>query len=107
KLKAVLRLLHPSTTVIARRVGTALDAALVGEAALALEEQLHALAAALLALRARIAGHQTRLRLRGRQPLWAWGVTSRITVTARPAGWRERIAVSRAEPRPLTSPSTF
>src|SRR3954452_4119101 len=85
KLEAVLGLLHASTAVIARRVGTALDAALVGQATLALEEQLHALTAALLALGARIAGHQTRLRLRGRQPLWAWGVTSRITVTSRPA----------------------
>jgi hypothetical protein len=43
--------------VIARRVGAALDAALVGHAALALEEELLPLAAALLALWARIAGH--------------------------------------------------
>src|SRR3954454_21987988 len=57
KLQAVLGLLHASTAVVARRIGTALDAALVGEAALALEEELHALPAALLALRTRIAGH--------------------------------------------------
>jgi hypothetical protein len=37
--------------VLARRIGAALDAALVGEAALPLEEELLALAAALLALR--------------------------------------------------------
>ena len=36
--------------MVAGRVGAALDAALVGQAALALQEQLHALAAALLAL---------------------------------------------------------
>jgi hypothetical protein len=43
--------------VVARRIVPALDAALVREAALALEEQLHALAAALLALRGAVAGH--------------------------------------------------
>jgi hypothetical protein len=43
--------------VIAGRVGAALDAALVGEAALALEEELLALAAALLALGGGVAGH--------------------------------------------------
>jgi hypothetical protein len=43
--------------VLARRVGAALDAALVGEAALALEEELLPLAAALLALRTGIACH--------------------------------------------------
>jgi hypothetical protein len=43
--------------VVARRVVAALDGALVGEAALALEEELLALAAALLALRAGVAGH--------------------------------------------------
>src|SRR6187401_2985974 len=50
---------------LARRVGAPLDAALVGEAAGALEEQLLSLAAALLALGAGIARHQTLLRLRG------------------------------------------
>jgi hypothetical protein len=43
--------------VIAGRVGATLDAALVGEAALALEEELLALATALLALRGGVAGH--------------------------------------------------
>jgi hypothetical protein len=43
--------------MIARRIGAALDAALVGQAALALEEQLLALAAALLALGRGIACH--------------------------------------------------
>src|SRR3954453_18627003 len=50
QLDAVLRLLLATTAVISGRVGAALDAALVGEAALALEEQLLTLAAALLAL---------------------------------------------------------
>src|SRR5687768_10865983 len=44
---------------------------------------------------------QTLRRLRGRQPLWAWGVTSRTEMTSSPAAWRERIAVSRPEPGPL------
>jgi hypothetical protein len=43
--------------MLAGRVGAALDAALVGEAALALEEQLLALAAALLALRSGVTCH--------------------------------------------------
>src|SRR4051794_6034945 len=46
-------------------------------------------------------------RLRGRQPLCAWGVTSLTPVTSRPAAWRERIAVSRPEPGPFTKTSTF
>jgi len=47
--------------VLARRVAAALDRALLGEAALAFEEELHALAAALLALGGPVACHQTRL----------------------------------------------
>jgi hypothetical protein len=43
--------------VLAGRVGTALDGALVGEALLALEEELLALAAALAALGVGIPGH--------------------------------------------------
>jgi hypothetical protein len=43
--------------VIAGRVGATLDAALVGEATLALEEEFLTLASALLALRGSIAGH--------------------------------------------------
>jgi hypothetical protein len=43
--------------VLSRRVRAALDAALLGQAALALEEQLLSLAAALLALGAGVAGH--------------------------------------------------
>src|SRR3712207_443734 len=50
---------------------------------------------------------QTLRRLRGRQPLWACGVTSRMPVTSRPAAWSERIAVSRPEPGPFTKTSTF
>jgi hypothetical protein len=69
QLQPVLGLPHPPAAVLARRIGATLDAALVGEAALALEKQLLPLAAALLALGTGVAGHQTRLRLRGRQPL--------------------------------------
>src|SRR3546814_5330836 len=52
-------------------------------------------------------GGQTRRRLGGRQPLCAWGVTSWIDPTSRPAAVSERIAVSRPEPGPLTKTSTF
>ena len=50
QLDAVLGLLLAPAAVLAGRIRAALDAALVGQAALALEEQLLALAAALLAL---------------------------------------------------------
>src|SRR5213595_2512551 len=49
----------------------------------------------------------TLLRLRGRQPLCACGVTSLTPLTSRPAACSERIAVSRPEPGPLTNTSTF
>src|SRR4051794_26928235 len=106
QLKAVLGLLRAAASMLTGRIRPPLDAALVGEAALALQEELHALATALLALCSAISGHQTRLRLRGRQPLWACGVTSRMPVTSSPAAWRERMAVSRPEPGPLTNTST-
>src|SRR4029079_7600109 len=57
ELEQVLRLLDPAAAVLARRIAAALDRALVGEAALALEEQLHPLAAALLALRRTVSRH--------------------------------------------------
>src|SRR5207244_1383541 len=50
QLQQVLGLLDPSAAVLARRIRAALDGALLRQAALALEEQLHALPAALLAL---------------------------------------------------------
>src|SRR5262249_19761066 len=57
KLSPVLGLAHPAPSVLTRRVGAALDAALVREAARALEEELLALASALLALGGGIACH--------------------------------------------------
>ena len=57
QLHAVLALLLAAAPVLAGRVGAPLDAALVGQAALALEEELLALAAALLALGRGVAGH--------------------------------------------------
>ena len=57
QLQQVLGLLDAAAAVLTRRIGTALDGALLGEAALALEEQLHVLAAALLALGGDHAGH--------------------------------------------------
>src|SRR4051794_21776249 len=62
QLHAVLGLLLPSAAVVAGRVRAPLDAALVGQAALALEEQLLSLAAALLALRTSLSSHRCSLR---------------------------------------------
>src|SRR5215207_541697 len=50
---------------------------------------------------------QTRRRLGGRQPLWGTGVTSWMPWISRPVAWRERMAVSRPEPGPLTYTSTL
>src|SRR5260370_367702 len=49
QLDPVLGLAHAPAPVLTRRIGAALDPAFVGEAALALEEELLALSAALLA----------------------------------------------------------
>src|SRR6201996_5404962 len=50
--------------------------------------------------------HQTRRRLRGRQPLCGIVVTSRIEVTVKPAACSARSADSRPEPGPATSTSS-
>src|SRR5919106_1466019 len=50
---------------------------------------------------------QTRRRLGGRQPLWGTGVTSWMPWISRPVACRERMAVSRPEPGPLTYTSTL
>src|SRR5207247_842705 len=93
--------------VLTRRIAAALDGALLGQAALALQEELHALATTLLALRRRIAGHQTLRLFFGRTPLCACGETSLTPRISSPAAWSDRIAVSRPEPGPLTKTSTF
>src|SRR5205085_7347508 len=107
QLEQVLGLLDAAAAVLARLIAAALDGALLREAALALQEELHALPAADAALGAEIAGHYTRLRLRGLTPLWACGVTSFTPRISSPAAWSERIAVSRPEPGPLTKTSPF
>src|SRR6476469_5068598 len=107
QLQQVLALLDAAAAVLARRIGAALDGALLGQAALALEEELHALPAALLALRGTIASHYTRLRFFWRTPLCACGETSFTPRISKPAACSERIAVSRPEPGPLTNTSTF
>jgi hypothetical protein len=48
----------PAAAVLAGRIGAPLDATLVGQATLALEEELLSLAAALLALGAGVTRHQ-------------------------------------------------
>ena len=57
ELEEVLALLDAAAAVLARRVATALDRALLGQAALALQEELQAFAAALAALGRPVAGH--------------------------------------------------
>src|SRR4051794_18230166 len=57
QLHAVLGLLLAAAAVVARRVGPPLDAALVRQAALALEKELLPLTTALLALGARVTRH--------------------------------------------------
>src|SRR5512132_558319 len=57
KLEQVLGLLDAAASVLTRRITAALDRALLGQAALALEEELHALATALLALRRPVPCH--------------------------------------------------
>src|ERR687891_2932464 len=49
----------------------------------------------------------TRLRFRGRHPLWGTGVTSLMPRISRPVAARDRMAVSRPEPGPFTNTSTF
>src|SRR4051794_34796443 len=57
QLEQVLALLDAAAAVLTRRVRAALDGALLGEAALALQEELHAFAPADAALGAGISGH--------------------------------------------------
>src|SRR5271167_2792625 len=57
QLHAILALFHAPPPVLARRVGATLHPALVGQASLALEEQLLSLPAALLALWACVSCH--------------------------------------------------
>src|SRR6266508_2142949 len=57
ELEQVLGLLDAAAAVLARRIAAPLDRALLGQAALPLEEELHALSAALLALRGAVPGH--------------------------------------------------
>src|SRR5581483_464679 len=70
-------------------------------------EQLHALAAAQLADRCGVPGHQTLRRFGCRQPLCGIGVTSLMPTTSMPVFWMVRMAVSRPEPGPFTTTSTL
>src|SRR2546421_2502635 len=107
QLQQIFGLLDAAAAVLARRIRAPFDRTLLRQAALTLEEELHALPAALLALRGTVAGHYTRRLLRGRTPLCACGVTSFTPRISRPAACSERIAVSRPEPGPFTKTSTF
>src|SRR5699024_5269616 len=99
------QLLGAAPVVHTRGKGPALHGALVGVAAVALQEELLALSAALAADCSGISSHNsyssfsyTRRRLGGRQPLWGMGVTSLIRVTSRPTACRARMAASRPAP---------
>src|SRR5439155_11963899 len=107
QLEQVLGLTHPAAAVLAGRVRAALDRPLHRVALCALEEQLHLLAPAQPADRTRVAGHQTRRRFGGRQPLCGIGVTSLMPATSMPRFCNDRIAVSRPEPGPFTRTSTL
>src|SRR5581483_6574723 len=107
QLQQILALLDAAAAVLTRRIRAALDRALLRQAALALEEELHPLAPTDAALGSEIARHQTRLRLRGRTPLCACGETSLTPRISSPAACSERIAVSRPDPGPFTNTSTF
>src|SRR6478752_6084563 len=112
ELGEVLLLLDPPTAVLAGREGTEVEV-LVATDEVGLES------ARLLGDGSGVTGHcsllpfaksrgaQTRRRLGGRTPLCGLGVTSWIEPTSRPAAVRERMAVSRPEPGPLTKTSTL
>src|SRR6266487_850500 len=98
-------------SVLPRRIAAALDRALVGEAFLALEEELLPLATALAALGIEISGHVYSFYMRrffgGLQPLWGTGVTSAMLLILRPSALRARTADSRPGPGPLMRTSRF
>src|SRR6476660_4466290 len=112
QLGEVLLLLHPATAVLAGREGTELEV-------LVAADEVDLEATRLLGDGAGVTSHefslspcalptaQTRRRLGGRTPLCGEGVTSLIAPTSRPVAVRERMAVSRPEPGPLTKTSTL
>src|SRR6266545_1461328 len=110
QLHAVGRGLAAAESVLPRRVVAALDGALLGEAARALEKELDPLAPSLPAHRDVISCHRvspyTRRRLGGRQPLCGIGVTSRMAVISSPTACSDRMAASRPDPGPRTYTST-
>ena len=85
QLEQVLAVADATAAVLTGRVRTPLDRAAHRVALRALEEQLHALAPAEPAHRARITRHQTLRRLDWRHPLCGIGVTSLIPTTSMPA----------------------
>src|SRR3989304_3321704 len=101
-----------------RRVGRGplVHRALLGVALLAFEVEFHPLPAAQPADRCGIATHlhppselrhaYTRRRFGGRHPLCGMGGTSLIRLTSSPAACSDRMAASRAPPRPLPPPPT-
>src|SRR6266568_8915585 len=98
-------------SVLSRRIAAALDRALVGEAFLALEEELLPLATALAALGIEISGHAYSFYMRrffgGLQPLWGTGVTSAMLLILRPSALSARTADSLPGPGPLMRTSRF
>src|SRR5688572_1062920 len=122
KLHAVAgQLLLPRLAMLPGSEVALLDRAFLGIAALSLQEELHAFAAAQAADTSDITSHsitlestnsptdapaQTRRRFVGRQPLCGIGVTSRMDFTSIPIVCSARMADSRPEPGPFTRTST-
>src|SRR5262245_4958533 len=106
-LEVLGRVAAPAAAVLTRRVGAALQGAVLARGA----PDVGAQAAGDSGLGPGVARHawlpQTRRRLGGRQPLCGTGVTSLMPVTSMPVFWIERMAVSRPEPGPFTWTSTL
>ena len=113
KLHSVLSDFLVCCAVLTRNRASAVQCALAGGAAVALQKELGAFSAAQSAYRSCISCHNvctsrnyTRLRLGGLQPLCGIGVTSLIRVIWSPTVSSARIADSRPAPGPLTNTST-
>ena len=101
QLDSVLRPRARARAMLAGRVGAPLDAALLGQAALALQEELLALAAALLALWSGVGAVRGASASSGGGRSGPAGLTSLTVVTWEAGGLRRADVVCRREPAPL------
>src|SRR5690606_19112234 len=113
QLHAVARqTLTGALAMLTRRIGAALDGALVGETLFGLQKQLFAFATALTALGIEITSHlstpcQIRRFFGGRQPLCGMGVMSVMLEILIPSALSARTDDSRPGPGPLIRTSRF